>query len=214
MSKGIKGFQKGHEIKSSGSKGKHWKLNKKAKKNHSKAMKNNPKLINSMKLCWLNPEYRKKVTESVSGEKNYLFGKHRSKKIRKKISKSLSGENHPNFGKQRLETTKNKIRITRMKQILPRKDTSIEIKLREELDKLKVRYETHKSILGQPDIFIEPNICVFADGDYWHNRSERKIRDEYVNKKLKKMRYLVLRFWEHEINSDSHKCAKQILNIL
>ena len=37
----------------------------------------------------------------------------------------------------------------------------------------------HKGVLrAQPDIFIEPNICIFVDGDYWHCNP-----NDYVYKK-------------------------------
>lgn len=113
-------------------------------------------------------------------------------------------------GSKRSEETKNKIKIARQKQVLPTKDTSIEIKIQKELEKRKIVFEKHKPIIGQPDIFIEPNICIFADGDYWHNRSEAKKRDEYVNKKLKEQNYQILRFWEHEINESAEKCIDKI----
>ena len=34
------------------------------------------------------------------------------------------------------------------------------------------------------DFFIEPNICIETDGDYWHSLPDRKERDEYVDKML------------------------------
>jgi len=52
-------------------------------------------------------EVKKKISDSLKGDKNPMFGKHpanvgmpRSEEIRKKISESKSGENHPFFGKQ------------------------------------------------------------------------------------------------------------------
>ncbi len=62
-------------------------------------------------------------------------------------------------------------------------NTSIEIKIQNELKKRNIEFETQKAIIGIPDIFIKPNLCVFCDGDYWHNRLISKDRDEYVNKK-------------------------------
>lgn len=71
------------------------------------------------------------------------------------------------------EATKKLIRKNRLAQVLPLKDTSIEIKIQEALLKEGVVFEKHKNIKGQPDIFIEPNICIFADGDYWHGNPEK-----------------------------------------
>lgn len=69
-------------------------------------------------------------------------------------------------------------------------------------------------IVGKPDIFIEPNICIFADGDYWHNTEKSKIRDIFVNQELNKQNYKVLRFWEHEINKEPQKCLEKILETI
>jgi len=61
-----------------------------------------------------------------------------------------------------------------------------------------------------PLFFIEPNICIFADGDYWHNRPEAIERDKLVNKELINKGYKVLRFWENEIRSNIDNCANRI----
>lgn len=104
-------------------------------------------------------------------------------------------------------------RTKKLRQISPRKDTSIEVRLQEGLTKLGIRFEKHKAILGQPDVFIGPNVCVFADGCYWHgcercyNRNNfssqqraRIVRDQVITQKLINDGYVVLRFWEHDIN--------------
>ena len=44
-------------------------------------------------------ETRKNISESMKGEKCYIFGKHLSEETRKKISESQNGENNPMFGK-------------------------------------------------------------------------------------------------------------------
>lgn len=90
---------------------------------------------------------------------------------------------------------------TRPYIVFPRKDTSIEIKMQRFLSSIGIPFETHKSILGQPDIFIEPNICIFADGDYWHQYPNGRARDRWVNKELEKQGYSVIRIWEHDINA-------------
>jgi hypothetical protein len=61
-------------------------------------------------------------------------------------------------------------RNRRMKQKFPNKMTSIEIKIKNLLDKNNIIYKMHKPIMKitQPDFFIQPNICIYCDGDYWH----------------------------------------------
>ncbi len=117
----------------------------------------------------------------------------------------------PNIGRKHTEEAKKKIRKARAKQKFPFNDTKIEVILQKALDKENIRYTKQKySLPGTPDIFIEPNICIFADGDYWHNLPGRIKRDKYINKQLKEMNYIVLRFWEHEILSNVDECLKTI----
>jgi len=118
------------------------------------------------------------------------------------------------------EETINKFREARMKIIIPRKDTYPEILIQKILEKNNIKFETHKPILGQPDIFIEPNICIFVDGCFWHgcekcfdknyfNKYGRvfsriraiKVKDILITQSLINKGYIVLRFWEHEIKA-------------
>jgi len=136
---------------------------------------------------------------------NTLFaGKKVSEEHKEKLRKLWTGHKLTDLQKQ-------KIRMKRMHQVFPQKDTSIEIKLQKELERRNIKFEKHKPILGQPDIFIEPNICIFADGDYWHNREEVKNRDMYVNKNLILQKYIVIRFKEHEINDSVEGCINKII---
>lgn len=65
----------------------------------------------------LNPksEIREKLSNSHKGEKNPMFGKHRSEEIKRKISAAKKGkhihkgENNPFYGKEHSEETKQKI---------------------------------------------------------------------------------------------------------
>ena len=133
-----------------------------------------------------------------------------SEETRKKMSEAKKGEKNSFYGKHHSEETRKKLRKIRLNRVIPFKDTSIEIKLQQEIKKRNIKFEKHKAILGQPDVFVNPNICIFADGDYWHNLPGRKIRDKYVNEELKKQGYVIYRFWEHEINKSIEKCVNKI----
>ena len=66
-----------------------------------------------------------------------------------------------------------KIRKSRAKQILPRKNSAPEITLQKVLKSNKIKFISHKNFnLGfqrhQVDVFIEPNICIEVDGDHMH----------------------------------------------
>lgn len=147
------------------------------------------------------------------------------------------GKNNPMYGislyhwkgRKHTETTKEKLRITRRNQVFPYKDTSIEVKIQDYLrDILKLHFEKHIALEGQPDIFIEPNICIFCDGDYWHGNQrfygdtdminknlsvkDRRVHDEEVTSKLRYEGYMVIRLWEYDINNNFDKCVNIIKN--
>lgn len=103
------------------------------------------------------------------------------------------------------------------------------------LHKEGYRYRKHyNTIPGKPDAaFVSRKIAIFVDGDFWHGykfdlektklsegywreKIVRNIqRDKEVNKKLKKLGWKVMRFWEHDVkkNPDAiiFKIRKQLL---
>ena len=101
------------------------------------------------------------------------------------------------------------------------------------LFKNNIEFTKHKPVIGQPDIFIKPNLCIFVDGNYWHANPNKyefdspilssrglkpayKIweKDENVNQKLIQLGYHVIRFWETDIKANPEKCLKQIISLL
>ena len=164
--------------------------------------------------------------------KGFFGGKHHTDYSKKQISLKLKGKTYEelygmekaielkdkrrlaSLGKYHSEETINKIRVKRAMQKLPLRSTSIEIKLWEELERRNIKFKKNYSILfGRtiPDAFIEPNICLYADGDYWHNRLEAIDKDKRINKLLLKHNYMVYRFWEHEINNNVSNCVDKII---
>ena len=112
------------------------------------------------------------------------------------------------------------------------KDTSIEIKLRKALWHEGIRYRKNYKVLpGKPDIAITKyRIAIFCDSSFWHGRDfdkkkpvdtnheywDSKIkknmkRDLDVNRQLKEMGWLVLRFWDIEINKQLEMCVNTVL---
>jgi very-short-patch-repair endonuclease len=142
----------------------------------------------------------------LKGKNNPFYGKHHTK-----ISKDKNKIAHlrENLSREIIE----KLRKARMKQKIPLKDTLIEKALQKELKKRKITFRTHIPILNitQPDIFIEPNICVYADGTYWHKKYNYK-NDRKINRKLKKNGFMVFRFSEDKIYEDVESCIDSIVN--
>lgn len=151
-----------------------------------------------------------KISNSLKGHLGYGKGEKRSDDLKKKVSNSVKKWHQENKNTDKYKKRNEKIKQARLKQIIPTKDTSIEIKLQEELNKLNIKYEKHKPILGQPDIFVEPNVCIFADGNYWHNFPKGTEKDREITKLLEGQGYKVLRFWESEINDNIELCIDSI----
>lgn len=156
--------------------------------------------------------------------------------LKETISKSLHGRSTWNKGKTGIysEETIQLIRQARLHQVFPAKDAkTTEIPLQKLLKENNIKFEKHKPISGQPDIFIEPNICIFADGDYWHAnpkfyKSDSPIlssrgkkpaykiweKDEKINQKLIQLDYQVLRLWEYDLQNNRKKCLQKIIKII
>jgi DNA mismatch endonuclease (patch repair protein) len=141
-----------------------------------------------------------------------MLGKKHSEETRRKIGLaiSISQLGKPRDGDPKnwkhTEATKIKIRAKRLLQTFPNKFTSIEVKLQNLLKENNIEFSTHYPILGHPDIFIKPNIAIFADGCYWHKCpecgfGEGKERDEMVTRELQSQGFVVIRLWQHEIKN-------------
>ena len=169
---------------------------------------------------------RKMRVSHGSGEKNARYGTHHTEKIKRKIS-ATNKITHLRPEMRELS------RKNRLHQVFPAKDTNIEKILQKGLRKKGIKFEKHKPILGQPDLFIKPNICIFADGDYWHgwlylqgqdfsgkkqfnNEHFQHIikKDKKITLQLKELGYNILRFWEYEINENPKKCLQKIYSSL
>lgn len=114
------------------------------------------------------------------------------------------------------------------------KNTKIECILQRALWKKGYRYRKHYTkIPGKPDIVLTKyKIAIFCDGeffhgkdwemqrkriensnnsDYWIMKIERNIsRDKDVNRRLKAMGWVVLRFWGKDIENNTDGCIKAI----
>ena len=231
------------------------KMSKEAKKNMSKAQKGRKH----------SEESKKKIGEAQKGEKHHMYGKKHTKETSKKISLSGIGRKHseeskskmseaqkgekntmfgktgkenPFYGKKHSEEFKKMIKEVRMHTKVPKKDSKPEKFMQRLLTSIGIEFDHHKAILGQPDVFIKPNLCVFVDGDYWHgnptkysansvlhpaNISKKRkqvtakdkwIQDEKITNTLKERGYNVLRFWVSELYNDPEKCLQKIIKAI
>jgi len=64
-----------------------------------------------------------------------------------------------------------------------------ELYLRDKLKEINIGFEfQYPIVIGENlsivDIFIKPNICIFVDGEYWHNYPSGTEKDKMVKGKL------------------------------
>ena len=114
------------------------------------------------------------------------------------------------------------------------KDTKIELEIRKRLHKRGLRYRKNVNNLpGKPDIvFSRKKVIVFCDSCFWHGcdkhfrkpKTNKKYWDQKINGniqrdkeifiKYQKEGWKVLRFWEHEINSNPDDVVEKIIGVL
>lgn len=194
------------------------------------------------------PEVRQKMSEALRGKKLSEDTKRKLKEIRNTIDfKKRMSESHK--GKKASDETRKKMheahstpdairekRERRSKQVFPVKDSMPERIMQKALTLQGIKFQKHRQDLtGYPDIFIEPNICIFVDGDFWHghprlpedtiirkakgNKPEKKVKDvrekdNRINQQLEKDGFRVIRFWDSVIQKDANACVRKILEIL
>jgi DNA mismatch endonuclease, patch repair protein len=116
------------------------------------------------------------------------------------------------------------------------KDTKIEVKLRLALWHMGIRYrKNYRKLPGSPDIALTKyRIAIFCDSDffhgynwdarkcriksnrdYWIHKIEENIqRDKEYDNLLAEKGWIVLHFWEHQINKDLHGCIDEIFSYI
>ena len=112
------------------------------------------------------------------------------------------------------------------------KGSKIELKLKRALEDKKVEFEYQPKLFGKPDFLVKPNIAVFCDSSFWHGRNWKalssrlssrywydhiktnRVRDREVNVELKRRGFIVLRFWDTDIEKNTSKCVRRIVDAL
>jgi len=95
----------------------------------------------------------------------------------------------------------------------PKKDTSIERAIEEELAKREIPYLKQCPVEGIAlvDFLLPDNTIIQADGDYWHNLPGRKNRDSNQDVLLSFKGYNVFRFEERKIKQSAKRCIDRVL---
>ena len=84
--------------------------------------------------------------------------------------------------------------------------SSIEIKVKEQLDHIGIRYIHQKSVKDGKFIvdFYIPSLrlVIECNGDYWHRLPERVERDKELKRYVESTNRKIIFIWEHEIRDD------------
>ena len=170
----------------------------------------------------LNPAYGLKRPDLVAYNKSAehrriakqsLTGKKKSIEHCAKLSESHKLFYNTPKGKAILRESRSHVKIIF-------KDTKIELSLCKELASRGVIFEKQKPIkyglygVTFPDVFIKPNICIYADGEYWHSRPGVKERDERINNGLALEGYKCFRYSGNEIKQNVEGCIDEIEEVL
>jgi DNA mismatch endonuclease (patch repair protein) len=206
--------------------GRHWSEEMKQRISNSekgKKLSEKHKQILSARWKKNNPNYDP-VSRAKITAKNKT--KIRTEEFKQYLSNIKKGKKTWMYGKKHSEKTKEIIRIKRLHQIIPIKDTKPEKMMQLALQLNGIKFQKHKPIIGQPDIFIEPNICLFVDGCYWHGckqcfpnkLNEVQIknieRDHRIHYELNLKGFQVIRVLEHDIMNDNGQNAHNIINLI
>ena len=169
---------------------------------------------------WNNEEREKCKNKTLkTGSLNGFYGRKHS--IESKQKSSIS---HMKYSQKYSELMK----IRRQTIKVPFKDSKPERMMQIALTLEGLKFRKHEPITGQPDIFVEPNICIFVDGCYFHGCTQcygesiliqeipknNLVRDQKVNNDLMKQGNIVLRIWEHDILKNIRNEAVNIMNII
>jgi len=129
---------------------------------------------------------------------------------------------------------------SRMMAAVRHKDSKAEWAIRRRLHAMGLRYRLQYKIIGRPDIvFPRQKVAVFIDGDFWHGNAWRlrglgrladlfptrtewwvaKItrtmeRDAEVTQGLIEQGWVVLRFWESDVERDADEVAERIARMV
>lgn len=139
-------------------------------------------------------------------------GKKMTEEQRKKLSQALKGLAKSDEFKQKVSVTLKELYKSGKRHVIWVPETKPEKIFRGLLEELNISFTPQKKIYGTPDFFIEPNVCIFVDGDYWHSSEKSMKRDEEVDYYLIDSGFKVIRFKEKDILKNINKIKEKIVN--
>ena len=87
-----------------------------------------------------------------------------------------------------------------------------ELEVEKILEELDLAYIYEKKILNwKVDYYLGQKTIIEVQGEYWHNLSKTKEKDERKFKELRDNGYVIIEIWENEL-SDKDKIKAKILS--
>jgi DNA mismatch endonuclease, patch repair protein len=121
---------------------------------------------------------------------------------------------------------------SRIMSAVKQKDSKIERSFRFALWSEGVRYRKNVRVFGTPDLLIaRARIVIFIDSCFWHGCrwhyrvprtnaafwqakiDRNRARDRKVSRHYRRKGWTVLRFWEHELDTDLKACVAEAASI-
>ena len=228
MTKGLKGFQKGHPIYFRHNDVSKEKLRQSRLGKHlSEETKLKVGANNWLKGKSMPESVKQKISVTLKGRPKSLSFKQKISKIHKgkiisltqraRQSKIMTGRVSGMKDKKHTEASKQLMRNATIKNLINGKykqtNTNIEIIMKNKLKKCGINYihqYNFKNKFVCDFAIIKDKIIIECDGDYWHNRTDVKNRDKSKNAYIFKCGWVLLRFWEHDIINNIDKCINII----
>lgn len=169
---------------------------------------NHKKQGQTLRKTWANPKKNMKLLIGVKKRASNIDACMRQSMSLKEFYRDLSPEEKQDHLKHWIEAGQ----LASGKKV---KNTSIEVKLQQALRSEGIKFKLHPTMFGVPDIYFpKQKLCVFCDGEYWHNQPKRIMRDKQVSRTLRKSGYKVLRLKGQTILKRSKYCVARIKQML
>ncbi len=170
------------------------------------------------------------------GKSSWSKGKHLTKEHRGNIAKALEGNVNGKANKGKIVPKEIRLKISKkvkqnyidrpelIEQIKEKRklqtpvyESKHEKLVQNELAKRKIPFKKHRYMKEiehsyQCDIFIEPNVVIEVDGEYWHNLPGRKEMDEIRTLELLREGFAVFRVMALQIMDKNYKINWENLN--
>lgn len=182
-----------------------WK-GKKLSEEHKKKLSENHKGFTGR---YHSEETKRVMREKAAGERNGFYGKHHTEEAIQNIIKN----HRTNYGplSEEVKAKISKAVSERWKDgtlSVTSYDTSIELKVQNQLDEIGIKYIKQKVVHDENRTYIldfyipSLKLVIECNGDYWHNRPDRIKRDNMLKKYVESTGRKIIFIWEHEINDE------------